>query len=363
MIAFRIQTCTKELRMNPSRYCLPAVLLSICGAHADTLVMKNGDRVSGVVVKKDGKTITLKTDSFGAITAAWDQVSSLQSEAPLTVVLQSGKTVQGPLSASEGQVKVAAMEGPVTAPVAEVAAIRDAAEERAYERLQDPGWRDLWAGAANVGLAGTQGNAKTQTFTVGLNAARATNTDKTFVTFSAINASALVNGVQSGTAQAIRAGVGYNHQVDGRLFVSAFNNYEYDKFQNLDLRFTVGGGAGFNLLKTNRRKLDLVGGGSFDRASYSTPLTQSAAAAYWGDDYSQKLSSTTSLIQSYRMFNDLNLNHQFRFTFDVGSSTKIGKWITWNLALSDRFESQPAPGRKTNDWAYTTGFGFTFATK
>ena len=352
-------SCPQTLR----HVSLVAFLLAVGGARADILVMKNGDRVTGAVVKKDGQSITLKTAGFGTITAAWDQVASLQAETPLTVVLQGGKTVQGPLSAADGQMKVAANEGSVAAPVSEVVAIRDAEEEKKYERLQHPGWFELWAGAANLGLAGTQGNAKTQTLTVVVNAARTTNTDKTFVSFSAIDASALVNGVDSGTAKAVRAGIGYDHQLRSRFFVNAFNNYEYDQFQNLNLRFTIGAGAGFNVWKTSRRRLDLLGGGSYDRASYSTPLTQTAPAAYWGDDYNQKLSTNTSLTQSFRMFNDLNSGHAYRFTFDTGSTTKIGKWIAWNLALNDRYQSNPAPGRKSNDWMYTTGFGFTFGGK
>jgi putative salt-induced outer membrane protein YdiY len=358
----------EEFRMlfsNPGRYvCMIAFLLAGIGARADVLVMKNGDRVTGTVVKKDGKSITLKTDSFGNVTAAWDQVASLESQAPLTVVLQGGKTVQGPLTAADGQVKVAANTGPVAAPVAEVVTIRDAAEEKAYERLLHPGWLELWAGTANLGLAGTEGNARTETLTVGMNAARTTNTDKTYVTFSAIDASALVNGVDSGTAKAVHAGIGYDHQLhSSRFFVNTFNNYEYDKYQNLDLRFTIGAGIGYSLVKTARRRLDLVGGGSYDRATYSPPLVQSTAAAYWGDDFNQKISTATTLTQTFRMFNDLNSGHAYRFAFDTGATTKIGKWITWNLALNDRYESDPAPGRKTNDWMYTTGFGVTFGGK
>jgi hypothetical protein len=46
-------------------------------AWADQVVMKNGDRVTGTIVKQDGKTITIKTDNFGVVTAPWDKVASL----------------------------------------------------------------------------------------------------------------------------------------------------------------------------------------------------------------------------------------------------------------------------------------------
>jgi len=47
--------------------------------------------------------------------------------------------------------------------------------------------------------------------------------------------------------------------------------------------------------------------------------------------------------------------------FDIGAATKIGKWLSWNVSLSDRYLNNPAPGRKTNDFLYTTGLGITFA--
>ncbi len=39
--------------------------------------MKNGDRVTGSIVKKDGKNLTIKTEQFGVVTTSWDQVVSV----------------------------------------------------------------------------------------------------------------------------------------------------------------------------------------------------------------------------------------------------------------------------------------------
>jgi hypothetical protein len=199
------------------------------------------------------------------------------------------------------------------------------------------------------------------TFTVGANAARATNTDKTSLYFNTIKASALVNGQNEDTAQAARGGWAYNHNVRRRLFVSVFNDYEYDKFQNLDLRFVLGGSFGYHALKGTRGTLDVIGGADYNHSSFATPLTQSSAELHWGDDYSLKLGANTSLVQTYRMFNDLTNSGSFRVNFDAGTSTKLGKWLTWNASLSDRYLNHPAPGRKTNDFLYTTGLGITFA--
>jgi putative salt-induced outer membrane protein YdiY len=335
--------------------------VSMAPVRADQIVLKNGDRITGAIVKKDGKTITVKTDHFGVVTASWDQVESIRADKPVHVVLEGGKTLQGTLATVEGKVVVAARDTKVDVPPAGITTLRNSDEQKAYERMLHPGWGQLWAGTASLGFAGTAGNAKTLTFTTGVNAARLTNSDKTSLYFNVIKASAMVNGKSASTAQAVRGGVGYNHDVAPRLFVNVFNDYEYDRFQNLDLRFVLGGGLGFHAVKTERSKLDLLGGAGYNHSRFSTPLTRNSAELYWGDEYSWKLSGATSLVQSFRMFNDLTHTGDYRVNFDVGLSTKLARWLNWNVSLSDRYLNHPAPGRKTNDFLYTTGVGVTFA--
>jgi putative salt-induced outer membrane protein YdiY len=329
--------------------------------------MNNGDRVTGSIVKQDGKTITVKSENFGLITAPWEQVASVQSDQPVTVVLKDGKTVAGALSTSDGRVRVATEPATVEVAPDDVAGIRNADEQTAYERHLKPGLFQLWAGGATLGWAGTNGNAQTLSFTSAVDAARITNTDKTSIYFKLIKASALVRRLDSvngeaakeTTAQAVRGGVGYDHNVSPRLFVNAFNDYEYDRFQNLDLRFVFGGGVGFHAIKNERSVFDLLGGADYNHSSF-TSLTRNSAEAFWGDEYSLKLTGASSVIQSFRMFNNLSDTGEYRVNFDVGVATKLRRWISWNVALSDRFLSNPVPGRKTNDWLYTTGLGITF---
>lgn len=337
-----------------------AAYVSLAPAWADQVVMKNGDRATGSIIKKDGKDLTIKTEQFGTVTTSWDQVASIVADKPVNVVLPDGRTVQGTIATTNGKVEVATKDTKLSLAPAEITTIRNDDEQKAYERLQKPGWGQLWTATGNVGFAGTTGNAQTMTFTAGINAERVTTTDKTSVYFSAIEASALANGRNSNTAQAVRGGVEYDHNLTPRLFLNTFNDYEYDKFQDLDLRFVVGAGLGFHLVKTDRNHLDLLGGIDFNHASFSTPLIQDSAEAYWGDDYTYKLSAATSFYQTFRMFNDLTDTGTYRMNSGVGAATKISKWLIWNLALSDRYLNHPAPGRKTNDFLYTTGLGVSF---
>jgi len=329
---------------------------------ADQLMLKNGDRVTGNIVKKDGGKVTVKSDLMGDVTIPWDAVTAVTSDEPLTVVLPDGRSVVGTVSTAEGRVEVRSATAPVvTSPLPQVSTIRNADEEKTYQRFLRPRWLDLWAGYFDLGLATARGNARTTTFTTSFNATRATGKGKTTLYYNQIYATATVNRVGSATAQAVRGGWAYNRNVSPRLFLNTFNDYEYDKFQNLDLRFVLGGGLGLSAIETERSQLDVLAGADYDRERFSAAPSRNSAEAYWGDDFSHKLNARASLRQSFRMFNNLSDTGVYRMNFDLSANTNLWKWLSWQLTGSDRFFSNPVPGRQRNDLLLTTGFRISFA--
>ena len=333
---------------------------------ADQIVMKNGDRVTGSIVKKDDATLTIKTDLFGVVSLAWDQVSTVTAEKPLNVVLADGKTVLGSIATVGDKVEIAAGAVKQSVVPAEIKILRDSAEQKAYERMLKPSWGDLWVVTGSIGLAGTSGNAKTATLTTPFNAVRITNHDKTTTYFNFIRSSATVGGLSSQTAQAVRGGVGYNRNLRPKLFATVFNDYEYDRFQNLDLRVVIGGGLGYSVWKSDRGSLDLVGGISWNRESFDPmrpqlPFTRNSAEFFWGNDFTYKLSGRVNFFENYRMFNNLTTTGVYRQNVDMGVSSTLSKWMTLNIAVSDRYLSNPVFGRKKNDFLYILGVGFKLA--
>ncbi|MES1257746.1 MAG: DUF481 domain-containing protein [Acidobacteriota bacterium] len=350
--------------MSDSNLRIRVVLLAgalLASVRADVVVLKNGDRITGSIVKKDGDNLTIKSDLFGVVTTAWDKVESVSADKPLNVATKDGKTLQGTLSTANGSIEVASETAKALVPQGDITTIRNADEQKAFEKLEHPGWTELWAGTATLGWSGSRGNAQTLTFTTGANAQRITRNDKTTVYFNSIKASAFSSGKNSDTAQAVRGGVSYDHNVQSRIFLNVFNDYEYDKFQNLDLRFVIGGGGGFHAIKSDRTLLDLLVGADYNHSSFSTPYTTQTAEAYFGDDFTRKLTRMASFTQSARMFYDLNNFGDYRVNFDAGTSVRLFRWLSWNLTFSDRYLTPPAPGRKPNDILYTTGLGVSFA--
>lgn len=344
------------------RFGILFLVVSLSGSvlRADQITLKNGDRVTGSIVTKDGATLTMDSAYFGTVTLPWDEVDTLTTDIPAYVQV-AGASEAATFTVAGGQVTITSLSGGTRAVgVAEVQAIRSNAEQAIYERLQNPGLADLWAGGASLGFAGTSGNARTRTFLVAGTAARPTRTDKTSIYFNVVKASALVAGVDTATARAVRGGWAYQRDTGRRMFVNVFNDYEYDRFQSLDLRFVIGAGGGYHAVDNERTTLDLLAGLNYERSKFSTPLTRSSGEFNWGDQLNHRLNSIITLTQSYRMFNSLTDTPNFRVNFDFGSETRVAGWLTWNLSISDRYLRNPVPGRLRNDVIYSTGLGVTF---
>jgi putative salt-induced outer membrane protein YdiY len=337
----------------------PLLLLCALPLFADQVVLKNGDVVTGNIVLKDGAKLTFHSEFLGDVTIPWTAIKSLRSDQELTVVLPTGESVKGRIATTDENLEI----GGKSAPMAGVAAIRNAAEQEKWQRQQHPSLAELWTGNFAFGLALARGNARTETLTNDFNAVRVTSHDKIALHFNQIYGKALANGVDTTIASAVRGGWAYNRDLKPRLFVTGFNDYEHDRFQSLDLRATFGAGAGWMAVKTDKSNLGLQAGLDYEHEAFMSNVSRNSAEFNFGNDYAYKMSASTSVTQSFRFFTNLSDAGAYRVNFDLTGVTAIKKWLGWHLTFSDRFLSNPLFGRLRNDVLLSTGLRITFATK
>jgi putative salt-induced outer membrane protein YdiY len=357
------------------RYFSQLLLLSFPALAADQVVLTNGDTISGVIVKKEGATLTIKSEFLGVVTMPWSAVKSVRSDTELNVVLPAGQTAKGKLSTTGDQLQIAAGPETKTAPLAAVATVRDDAEQHAFERLEHPGILELWAGNFDVGLALANGNARSESLTTAFTAGRRTRGGNLALYFNQIYSTARVEQqitnsdgtvlrverVNSTIASAVRGGWKYNRNVSPRMFLTGFNDYEHDRFQNLNIRFVAGGGAGVRALKTENAQLDFDAGIDYQRENFMNGKVRNSAEANFGDNLLYKVLKGMSVTQALRVFTNLSDTGAYRMNFDLGTSTLLKKWLGWHVTASDRFLSNPVQGRQRNDLLISTGFRLTFA--
>lgn len=362
-----------------------ACLVATATAKADQVTLKNGDRLTGSIVKSDAKTLLIKTEFAGDVNVQWDAVSGIVSTQALHLVLKDGQTIVGTVTTVDSKFEVATKEtGPVSAPKDAVTAVRNDAEEKSYdeeiERLRHPHLTDFWSGLLDTSLSNTRGNSQSLTYSMSGKAARVTDSDKITVYTDAIYAKSQVNGVTSTTAHDIRGGVRGDLNVSEKLFVFAFTDLEYNAFQHLDLRNVLGGGFGYHAIKAKNTAFDIFGGGSINQeyfASYSlvttnpapppptitttvASLTRKSGEAVIGESFNSKLNDRTTLIEALSFYPNLSITGNYRIQFDVSASTKLKNWLGWQVSYSDRYITNPPVGLKGNDQLLSTGLRLTF---
>lgn len=345
---------------------LMCVLTSV--AKGDQVTLKNGDRVSGTIVKSDGKTLVLKTEAAGELTIKWDLVSGIVSSQPLSLQLKDGRIVSGDVTTDDSKFVVATRDrGAVAAPRDSVVAVRNGEEQSTYDRLQHPRITDFWSGLLDTGLSETRGNSAQLAFNLAAKATRVTNRNKLSLYAVSVYATDNTTPPSRTTANSIQGGARFDYNLRPRLFVFAIADFAYDEFQRLDLRSVLGGGAGVHLIKTENTTFDVFAGGDYDHEKFSpnpplvlTDTTRNVAEIVAGEELSWKLNHRVSVSERFSAFPNLSDVGQYRFQFDGTAATKLKNWLSWQITVSDRYLSNPLPGLKSNDELLSTGLRVTF---
>src|SRR5579864_7198583 len=233
---------------------------------ADQVTLKNGDRLTGTIVKSDGKTLVLHTDAADDVTIKYDNIDAIKSDEDLHVSLKGGKTAVGPVTTTDGKLVIATKTaGTVEAPKADVTLIRD---EQSYERSEHPGLMHGWNGGVEVGFSIARGNAQTENLALAFNAIHPTLNDKITLYASSINTKNDL-ATPSDVASLQQGGIRYDRNLRPRLFVFAGADFMANALQFLDLRGVYTGGFGFHAVKSEKTILNILGGVNYTHETYS----------------------------------------------------------------------------------------------
>jgi putative salt-induced outer membrane protein len=353
-------------------------VLAVSG-RADQVTLKNGDRLSGTIVKtdEDTKTLLIKTEFAGEVTVQWSAVTAIVSSQPLHLTLSDGRVVVGTVNTADGKMEVSTKDkGEVAAPPETVKAVRNDKEQAEFDRLKHPRLRDYWGGLFDLGFSLTRGNSSTSALSIAGKATRAVPKNKLSLYYTQVSAKDSRQSPALTTANAIHAGLRDEFNLSSRWFVFAFTDFDSDVLQNLDLRNVIGGGLGYRLVKSKTTQFDVFGGASFDQEYFSAYTaanpapppdtiaipseTRRSAEIVAGESLSSKLGPRTTFSEQLSFFPNLSSTGDYRVTFDATASTKIKSWLGWQVTLSDRYISDPPFGLKGNDLLLSTGLRLTF---
>jgi putative salt-induced outer membrane protein YdiY len=343
---------------------------------ADQITLKNGDHLSGTIVKSDGKTLVLHTEFAGDVTVQFAAITQITSDKELHVTTSDKKTVVGPVTTRDGKIEVATRAGAtVEVPSGNVVLIRNDAEQAAYDKTLHPGLSHGWNGGVNVGFSLARGNSETSNLALAVNAVHPTLNDKTTIYLSSIDTKNEL-ATPSTVANLVTGGLRYDHDVNPRLFGFVGADFMSNALQDLDLRGVYGGGLGFHAIKSDSTVFDFLAGLNYTHETYSngpqvTPVTVPPTfvsygvthrflALTLGEELMHKAGKSNVITERLYFFPDMSNTGQYRGTFDLGTVTKISKWLGWQNQFTDIYVSNPPVSAKKNDLILTTGLNFSF---
>jgi len=325
------------------------------GAMCDHIVLKNGDTISGSLVAWEDGGFQIKSALLGDVKAPWNAVASIQTDHPLYVILSNQAFECSSLTVEDSGIH---LTGPdcndqfIEKPA--ILSIRSQLSQHEEEQLEHANLLQLWNSAFDVGISEAQSNASSTNVNIGINAVRATRSDRI-----TINATSIYSQTTDATDQqiettAVRAGARYARNLSPHSFSFAFGSFETDELQLLDLRRVLGSGLGYQVTNTQHVRFDVFSGGSFLQESFSGQPQRTAGELLFGQELAFK-PSRTQFSETLTFFPNISDAGEYRIALDSSATVALNKWLGWHTTLSEIYITNSPIATPGNTFLLTTG--------
>lgn len=305
-----------------NKYLLSLALLSVSStsAYADTLMLKNGDRISG--------TITTTEDS---------QILSLKTK--------YGQTLAIPQADVQEWIKPTKAATTSPKPEAVIAPIAPTSPSPIE-----------WSGRVNFGTNWQTGNTDKE----------AINTDATVKARwnEKHRASTKIEyhrekdeGVVTENNKFLNGE--YDYFFDKKWFSNTTASFETDELENLDLRSDYGLGIGYQFFERDDLNLKFIGGGSYLHEKFDTGNTEESIAMRWVSDYDQKFfDGLIQLFHDHKILVPTEDTEDFFFDSQTGVRVPIKKGLVATTEVEFDWDNKPEQGVSEDDTQYTVKLGY-----
>jgi putative salt-induced outer membrane protein len=330
-----------------------ALLLSAAAAHADTVSLNNGDKLTGAIEEVTPTTIVLTSPYAGRLLIDRAAVKALQSEKPVSIVRpDGGKDARflSPAPDGPGWQETAAYVPPAPPPAA-----KPAAPARATSFLSlSPDWKNQ----AALGVMNTTGNDETTQFTGNLTFRYDHKPDELTLKFDAAYGMSNAKQTQGLFAQTAV----YRRDFTDRAYAYLDDDLRYDAIKGISLQATATGGLGYYLVRNDKFKLDVRGGPgvtylkTFDGNEDVAPAVEAGVRLSYV--FNERVSSTheTTYTSSLTDFDVWRVHSETALNVKLDLERGLGL----KLAFNDDYENQPSAGRKNNDTRLTLALTLDF---
>jgi putative salt-induced outer membrane protein YdiY len=329
-----------------------AVVVFAGAVHADEVTFLNGDRLTGKIISATGGKLVIKTEAAGDVTVDLSKVKTFSTAEP--VVLRVGEKTQvsspvtpGPDGQVQAQMTPATPPAPV--PIKEITAINPPPP--------------AWTGSITLNGAFTTGNSETQQIGFNAEASKRWEHDRMSLGAQYLYGRQKDPNTEVSTTT-VDYGMGfakYDHFLTKQLYLYGQVKGERDTVAGLNFRFSPSAGVGYQWFEGPTFNLSTEAGLAWTYEDYEDQGTRDyfgprlAYAVDWKPLPPVKLYHTLEYLPSFS-----DITGDYLLNVDAGVQATIWKDFVGDFKIQYRYDSTPAPGRKSTDTRYIVGVGWKF---
>ena len=363
------------LRLNPPalppillppmilRTLLTALLgLSCLGAQdqsssPDKITLNNGDTLQGVIVGMADGEITFKSPALGEIKLKLANVTNILTAQPIVLVTKDGERIQRRVTGIQsGAMQLG--EGPAGAPA--IASLPLATLTLINPPTKPPA---EWTGSLNFGGSIQQGNTEKRAATSDFTAVRRSEIDR----FTALGwweySEEQDRTTYDWTISQRRLGMGlkYDYFLSKKAYTYVNTAGESDKLRDLDLRYTVGAGLGYQFVEEKDFKFGAeVGAGYFLEDYRSATPDDDYITLRGAYNLEKSITSTLKFLQTFVVFPSAENSDDVVLKLDTRLQANLSQSMIAQLKFVWDYDNTPAPAKERSDFGYYLTVGWSF---
>lgn len=329
---------------------------AVCTAplHADTVVLVNGDRLTGTVKRLSERKLAFRSDFeyIGTVELKWTDISSIETDASFYVLTVDGERHEGTLVRTGPTIEVSSERGGlIEIPSESVVRIARGGRGKGLGQMVD-----AVSGSIDVGYSLARGNQDQAQSSLGSTASYSTanynfqgRLDSLF---------ARQDGARSQSRHALNARI--DRYVNARLFAYGLSGFERNERRLLNLRSRLGGGLGWRLREKADLSLSAIGGFAYVHENFRQMDSRIAGEAFAGLEWNRKLFKAVRVDMQLTVHNDQFDRRRARVEYDGRLRIPIAGRFKYTLRLFDRYDTRPAESVERNDYGIVSGLEVEF---
>lgn len=282
---------------------------------ASTIVMKNGDKITGEVTGDNGKHVAIKSEFFGELVVKKENIDTISDDA----------------KAAEPAPE------PVLTPIPKV-------------------WDNKLSASYNT----TNGNTKTTAANVTLDSTR-TKGRKTWQIKNSLDYAA-DHGRMTTQKYYGKAKREYRLSEGSKWFETNAVEVNHDKFAGIDYRVLPSIGLGYWFWEGEQSKSESDLGIGYEYTNYNTTDTKSTGNVslipHYYIDYT--IFKKVKISEDFTIYPSLSRLSDYRFRSETSLISPLSNTLSLKLSFLDEFNSNPKGSAKKNDTTLLTGILYAF---